>query len=62
MGEAEQLWSACTESLRSAVPDAVWNSCFQPSVGRSLTDDRLVVAVPSSLVKERIEGLSLIHI
>jgi chromosomal replication initiator protein len=63
VGEAEQLWSACTEALRSAVPDAVWNSCFQPSVGRSLVEDRLVVAVPSSLVKERIEGrwLEAVH-
>jgi chromosomal replication initiator protein len=56
VGEAEQLWSACTESLRSAVPEAVWVSCFQPSVGRDLAGDRLTVAVPSSLVKERIEG------
>ena len=63
MGEAEELWIACTEALRSAVPDAVWNSCFQPSVGRSLVDDRLVVAVPSSLVKERIESrwLEAVH-
>ncbi|MDQ1444051.1 MAG: chromosomal replication initiator protein, partial [Acidimicrobiaceae bacterium] len=63
MGEAKELWIACTDALRSAVPDAVWNSCFQPSVGRSLIDDRLVVAVPSSLVKERIESrwLEAVH-
>jgi chromosomal replication initiator protein len=63
VGTAEELWIACTESLRSAVPDAVWISCFQPSVGRSLVDDRLVVAVPSSLVKERIESrwLEAVH-
>jgi chromosomal replication initiator protein len=63
VGEAEQLWSACVESLRSAVPDAVWNSCFQPTIGRTLVEHRLVVAVPSVLVKERIEGrwLEAVH-
>jgi chromosomal replication initiator protein len=63
VGEAEQLWSACAESLRPEVPDAVWSSCFQTVVGRALTDDELVVAVPSVLVKERIEGrwLDAVH-
>jgi chromosomal replication initiator protein len=56
VGEAEQLWTACTEALRSSVPDAVWNSCFQPTEARSLLDDHLIVAVPSVLVKERIES------
>jgi chromosomal replication initiator protein len=63
VGEAEQLWSACVDSLRSAVPDAVWNSCFQPTIGRTLVENRLVVAVPSVLVKERIESrwLEVVH-
>ena len=56
VGDAEQLWTACTEALRSSVPDAVWNSCFQPTEARSLIDDHLIVAVPSVLVKERIES------
>jgi chromosomal replication initiator protein len=56
VGDAEQLWTACTEALRSSVPDSVWNSCFQPTEARSLIDDHLIVAVPSVLVKERIES------
>jgi len=56
VGDAEQLWSACIGSLRNRVPDAVWSSCFQPSVGRALTEQRLTVAVPSVLVKERLES------
>jgi chromosomal replication initiator protein len=56
VGDAEQLWIACTEALRSSVPDSVWNSCFQPTEARSLIDDHLIVAVPSVLVKERIES------
>jgi chromosomal replication initiator protein len=63
VGEAEQLWNACVEALRADVPDAVWISCFQPTIGRELVEDRLVVAVPSTLVKERIEGrwLDAVH-
>lgn len=56
MGEAQSLWIACTDRLRAAVPDAVWSSCFQPSVGAELTGDHLVVAVPSVLVKDRLEA------
>jgi chromosomal replication initiator protein len=54
--EAGRLWSACAEVLRDEVPDAVWSSCFQPSVAVDLTETHLVVAVPSVLVKERLEG------
>jgi chromosomal replication initiator protein len=63
VGDAGQLWSACVEALRADVPDAVWISCFQPTVGRALEGDRLTVAVPSTLVKERIEGrwLEVVH-
>ncbi|MGE0795732.1 MAG: chromosomal replication initiator protein DnaA [Acidimicrobiia bacterium] len=56
MGEADGLWNACTNALRADVPDSVWSSCFQPSAGVELEDDRLVVAVPSVLVKERLES------
>ena len=56
MVEAERLWSACTEALRTEVPEAIWSSCFQSSAGLALEDGRLLVAVPSSLVKERIES------
>jgi chromosomal replication initiator protein len=55
VGEAEELWSACTTALRGQLPDAVWTTCFQPTTVVELTDDVLVVAVPSTLVKERIE-------
>jgi chromosomal replication initiator protein len=56
VGEAEDLWNACTTALRSQLPDAVWTTCFQPTQAVELTDDVLVVAVPSTLVKERIEA------
>jgi chromosomal replication initiator protein len=56
VGEAEQLWSTCVTALRDRVPEAVWSSCLQPSVGRALHEQRLTIAVPSVLVKERLES------
>ena len=56
MGEAERLWSACTVTLRESVPEAAWVSCFQPTRALALVDRHIVVAVPSSVVRERIEG------
>jgi chromosomal replication initiator protein len=56
VAEAEELWSSCIEALRDRVPESVWSSCLQPSVGRELRDQTLTVAVPSVLVKERLEG------
>jgi chromosomal replication initiator protein len=56
VGEAEELWNSCTAALRVQLPDAVWTTCFQPTEAIELTDDVLVVAVPSTLVKERIEA------
>ena len=55
VGEAQQLWNACAEALRGDMPDSVWSSCFQPAMGIELDADHLVVAVPSVLVKERLE-------
>ena len=56
VGEAEELWISCTAALRGQLPEAVWTTCFQPTTAVELTDDVLVVAVPSTLVKERIEA------
>ena len=56
MGEAERLWSACTEALRPHVPESTWKTCFHSTSAVALSDHSLVVAAPSSLVKERLEG------
>ncbi|MEX2659225.1 MAG: DnaA/Hda family protein, partial [Acidimicrobiales bacterium] len=56
MGEAERLWSACTEALRKHVPEATWKTCFDSTTAVSLSDHALVVAAPSSLIKDRLDG------
>ena len=56
MVEAKQLWETCLDHLRRTVPEAPWNSCFQPTEGVAVDTARLVVAVPSSLVRDRVLG------
>ena len=54
MAEAQQLWESCLDGLRRNVPEATWNSCFQPTRAVTIDAATLVVAVPSSLVRDRL--------
>jgi chromosomal replication initiator protein len=46
----------CAESLHDQVTDATWKTWFEAVTPVDLHDDLLVLAVPSSLMKERLEG------
>ena len=52
---AERLWMMCAEALRSQVSEATWKTWFDGVRAIDADDDHLVLAVPNSLVKERIE-------
>jgi chromosomal replication initiator protein len=54
--EAEQLWILCSETLRSQVAEATWKTWFEAITPLAVNDDALVLSVPSSLVKERLDG------
>lgn len=54
--EAELLWKACAETLRDRMTDPVWLTSFNAAVPLELTEDRFVLAVPSSVFRERIES------
>ncbi|MFA5565025.1 MAG: chromosomal replication initiator protein DnaA [Acidimicrobiia bacterium] len=56
MREAGTLWDACSEILREQVSEAVWLSSFNAAFPIEINNDVLTLAVPSSVVKERIEG------
>ncbi|MGH9244921.1 MAG: chromosomal replication initiator protein DnaA [Acidimicrobiales bacterium] len=56
MGDAQLLWNACTDVLREQISEAVWLSSFAEVTPRDHGDDRLVLAVPSPWVRERIES------
>ena len=53
--QAESLWTACAEVLRTQVSEAVWHTTFSAAVPIGLAEDRLLLAVPSSVVKDRVE-------
>jgi chromosomal replication initiator protein len=46
----------CAESLHDQVTDATWKTWFEAISPVDLHDDCFVLAVPSSLMKERLEG------
>ena len=56
MSDAEKLWTVGSELLRTQVSEATWMTWFEGIRAVALDGDTLVLAVPSSLAKERIEG------
>jgi chromosomal replication initiator protein len=63
VADGEHLWTSCQASLRTQVSDAVWRSTFQDITEIDVEDDILRLAVPSAVVKDRVEGryLSLVE-
>ncbi len=56
MEDAGQLWTTCTDLIRAQVSDVVWNTTFRELEAIDLTTDEIVVGVPSTVVKDRIEA------
>ena len=56
VGDADLLWGTCSDFLREQVTDGVWKSTFQGIRAVSADEDRLVVAVPSGVVADRVHG------
>ena len=54
--KAEELWKACAEAIRSQVSEATWKTWFEGIKPIRTDEDRIDLAVPSSLVKDRLEG------
>ncbi len=54
--DAAELWTSCAANIRDQVSDAVWQTTFVGARLVTIDNGKLVVAVPSLLVKERIEG------
>ncbi|HEV7888921.1 MAG TPA: chromosomal replication initiator protein DnaA [Acidimicrobiales bacterium] len=56
MTNAERLWILCSQALRTQVTEATWRAWFDGVTPVSADERVLVLAVPSSLAKERIEA------
>ena len=54
--EAQQLWNDCSDSLRSQVSEATWKAWFASIRPVAVANGTLVLAVPSGVVRDRLEG------
>jgi chromosomal replication initiator protein len=52
---AEQLWTTCADALRGQVSEATWKTWFEGIRPVGVDEQTVVLSVPSSLVKERLE-------
>jgi chromosomal replication initiator protein len=55
VSDAEHLWTVAARLLQEQVSETVWLSTFQDARAVELTADQLVIAVPSTHVRDRIE-------
>lgn len=53
--EASQVWAAASKLLAEEVSEGTWSSTFKDIIAVDLVDDILTLAVPSQLVRRRIE-------
>ena len=56
MADATVLWEACAAAIQSQVSDVVWQMTFTAAQPVTADDETLVVSVPSTLIRDRIEG------
>jgi chromosomal replication initiator protein len=56
MMDAAWLWKSCSDGLRAQVSEATWRTWFEGLQPVSIEGSTLVLAVPSSVVRERLEG------
>jgi chromosomal replication initiator protein len=54
--DAQQLWTECSEMLRSQVSEATWKTWFESVRPVAVTNGTVVLAVSNTLVRERLEG------
>ena len=55
VADSADLWTRCEASLQAQVSDAVWSSTFQDIRPLDLVDGVFRLAVPNSMVKDRVE-------
>ncbi len=56
MNRTEDLWTSCAEALRVQVSDATWQAFLSGITPLTVADDEIVLAVPNSLIRDRVES------
>ena len=54
--EAAEIWESCSKAIKSQVSDVVWQVTFSSVHPVAIDGDRLLLQVPSTVVRDRIEG------
>ena len=50
------LWESCATAIKSQVSEVVWQVTFSSVIPVEIKNDHLVIQVPSTVVRDRIEG------
>ena len=56
MNRTEDLWTSCAEALRVQVSDATWQAFLSGITPLTVAEDEIVLAVPNSLIRDRVES------
>jgi chromosomal replication initiator protein len=56
VNRTEDLWTSCAEALREQVSDATWQAFLSGITPLSVEEDEIVLAVPNSLIRDRVES------
>jgi chromosomal replication initiator protein len=56
VNDTEELWILCSEALREQVSDAIWQAYLSGITPLSETNGELVLGVPNSLIRDRVES------
>ncbi len=56
MNRTEDLWTSCAEALRVQVSDATWQAFLSGITPIDIEDDQMVLGVPNSLIRDRVES------
>ncbi len=56
MNDTEELWILCSEALREQVSDAIWQAYLSGITPVSIEDDEIVLGVPNTLIRDRVES------
>ena len=50
------LWESCATAIKSQVSEVVWQVTFSSVIPVEIKNDYLIIQVPSTVVRDRIEG------
>ena len=56
VNDTEELWILCSEALREQVSDSIWQAYLSGITPVSIEDGEIVLGVPNSLIRDRVES------